>query len=286
LLVLADEAREVSQGILVDVQPSGPREVKVVGEALRAAVDSLRQLQAQVEAVARGDLKDPTLEHSLPGRLGEVMHTSVDAVVTTLRERDVLQDQPAHQATHDALTDLPNRAETYRQVEAALQRTRRSDKTVGLLFLDLDRFKAVNDTYGHHAGDQVLETVAQRLVALVRAGDSVGRLGGDEFVIVTETVRRREDLRDLAKRVTTAVNKPILLKGATENLAQVGVSIGIAMDFDGFISAAQFVMNADTALYRAKTSRLGGTVFADEVDPPTPDHVAFIPFSRSQSADQ
>jgi diguanylate cyclase (GGDEF)-like protein len=286
LLLLAEEARQVSEGVLVDVRPSGPREVQVVGRALRAAVDSLRQLQSQVEAVARGDLADPTLENPLPGPLGEVMHSSVDAVVTTLRERDVLQEQLAHQATHDALTDLPNRAETYRQIEAALQRTRRTDRTVGLLFLDLDRFKAVNDTYGHHAGDQVLETVARRLINLVRAGDLVGRLGGDEFVIVTETVRRREDLRELAERVIATVNLPVPLKGASESVARVGVSIGVAMEFDGFVSAAQFVVTADTALYRAKTSQLGTAVFAEDAATDPAELGEFVPFARHQSADQ
>lgn len=278
---LAQEAEQVSHGVLVDVQPSGPPEVRVVGEALRSAVAHLRRWQSQVEAVARGDLTDPTLEQPLPGRLGEAMHSSVDAVVTTLRERDVLQEQLAHQATHDALTELPNRAETYRRVEGALQRTRRTTTTVGLLFLDLDGFKATNDTYGHHAGDHVLVTVAQRLLGLVRAGDTVGRLGGDEFVVVTETVRQRDDLHQLAVRVAAAVAIPVPLpEGA---IAQVGVSIGAAMEFDGFVSAAQFMVGADMALYRAKSAG-GGIVFADEASPVVTGMSAFVTFG--QSADQ
>jgi diguanylate cyclase (GGDEF)-like protein len=130
----------------------------------------------------------------------------------------------------------------------------------------------------------------------VRAGDSVGRLGGDEFVVISETVRRPADLRDLAARIIAAIGTPIPLRiEADEVAAIVGVSIGIATDHDGFTSAADLISSADAALYRAKAWRLGGAVFADEADPLPEARAAdnaFQPFAPAaasrggQSADQ
>ena len=158
LRLLAGQATQISEGSLVEVEVAGPREVRTVSAALRSAVAGLRRIQDQAQAVARGDLDNSLLDQPLPGPLGEVVHASVREIVHSVRQREELQFALAHQATHDALTELPNRAQAVALVTSALHRGRRSGEMTGLLFVDLDGFKAVNDGHGHAAGDEVLRS--------------------------------------------------------------------------------------------------------------------------------
>ena len=161
--VLAGQADQVSKGSLVEVEAIGPREVRTVSAALGSAVGSLRRIQAQAHAVARGDLTDAVLDEPLPGPLGEVVHASIEQIVTAVRQREELQSALAHQAAHDPLTELPNRAQAIELVTSALHRAQRSGDMTGLLFVDLDGFKAVNDAHGHACGDEVLREAAHRM---------------------------------------------------------------------------------------------------------------------------
>ena len=206
LRLLAGQASQISEGSLVEVEVAGPREVRTVSAALGSAVAGLRRIQDQAQAVARGDLDDALLDHPVPGPLGEVVHASVKEIVHAVRQREELQSALAHQATHDALTGLPNRAQAVALVTAALHRGRRSGEMTGLLFVDLDGFKAVNDGHGHAAGDEVLRQVARRLTAGIRPGDVVCRLGGDEFVVLVEPVHTEHDLIELADRLIASVS--------------------------------------------------------------------------------
>ena len=152
-----------------------------------------------------------------------------------------------HQASHDPLTGLPNRALALDRIGHALARGRRSSASVGILFVDLDRFKAINDSFGHVAGDEVLVRVSERLTDAVRDGDTVARLGGDEFVVVCEETDPMQTMR-VAERVADAIAKPISLGG---NEAVLSACIGVA--FSGEQSRAEdLLIDADLAMYRAK----------------------------------
>ncbi|MGX5654192.1 putative bifunctional diguanylate cyclase/phosphodiesterase [Geodermatophilus nigrescens] len=259
--LLAGQATQISQGELVEVEVAGPREVRTVSAALGDAVAGLRRIQDQAHAVARGDLDDALLHRPLPGPLGEVVHASVQQIVSSVRQSEELQFALAHRATHDPLTELPNRAQALTLVTAALHRARRSGETTGLLFVDLDGFKAVNDGHGHAAGDTVLREVAARMTARVRPGDVVCRLGGDEFVVLVEPAGTERDLVDLAERLIAAVGEPVDVPGGP---VRVGASIGIAVSRDGGADADVLFAEADTAAHRAKQHGRGRAELFDD----------------------
>jgi diguanylate cyclase (GGDEF)-like protein/PAS domain S-box-containing protein len=155
------------------------------------------------------------------------------------------------QALHDPLTRLPNRLLLMDRARQALARLHRSDGVVALLFVDLDRFKAVNDNLGHDAGDRLLIAVSERLAELMRDSDTVARLGGDEFVILAEDIDSEGEALALAERVLDALEKPFPL-GSTEvaMLASVGVSVSRDSDAD----PESMLREADVAMYRAKAA--------------------------------
>jgi len=261
LRTLAGQADQVSRGVLVEVESGGPREVRTVSAALGSAVASLRRIQDQARAVARGDLSNALLEQPLPGPLGEVVHASVRQIVTSVRQREELQSALAHQAAHDPLTELPNRAQALQLTASALFRGQRAGSMTGLLFVDLDGFKAVNDNHGHACGDDVLREVAGRLRDTVRAGDVVCRLGGDEFVVLVEPVDTESDLLELAERLIARISEPISTAGRE---LRVGASVGVAVSRDATVDADVLFAEADTAAYRAKRHGRGRAEIFDE----------------------
>ncbi|RJK94257.1 putative bifunctional diguanylate cyclase/phosphodiesterase [Vallicoccus soli] len=259
---LAQDARDVSEGRLVDVGESGPREVRTAARALGTTVAALRQVEEQARRVARGDLGDVATSRPLPGPLGAAVHASLLGIVHAIRQREELQSTLAHQAAHDQLTSLPNRAQALRLIEGALHRGRRAGTAVGLLFVDLDHFKRVNDSLGHAAGDQVLQEVSHRMEQVVRSGDVVCRLGGDEFVVLLERVDDDpRALLDLAHRTIAAVSAPVRTHGRD---VTVGASVGIAVARDGDGSASRLLAEADAAAYRAKAGGRGGAELFDD----------------------
>jgi diguanylate cyclase (GGDEF)-like protein/PAS domain S-box-containing protein len=166
-----------------------------------------------------------------------------------ITDRTALEEQLLHQAFHDSLTPLFNRAMFKERLEHALSRRDRSESTVGVLFLDLDGFKLVNDTLGHSAGDALLIQVSQRLLKLVRPRDTVARFGGDEFAILVEDLEGPEHTSALAERVNQALAEPYDLTG---NRVHLSVSVGIAHDDDMATDSEQLLRNADLAMYQAK----------------------------------
>lgn len=191
------------------------------------------------------------------------MGLALRVVTAAHGERERLADTLAHAAAHDPLTELANRGRALELVDAALHRARRAGGVVGLLFVDLDHFKRVNDTYGHRAGDLVLRTTAQRMRDCVRAGDRIGRLGGDEFVVVVDPAASERDVVALAERIVEAVAEPVVVDahGAT---AVVGASVGIAVSHGGGTDAVTLLHDADVAAYRAKSAGRGRAEIYDD----------------------
>jgi len=183
---------------------------------------------------------------------------SVGGLVLNTRdisERRQLEDQLVHQAFHDSLTSLANRALFKDRVDHALQRTKRQTPSVAVLFLDLDGFKEVNDSLGHAAGDRLLIQVAERLHSCVRPSDTVARFGGDEFAVLIEDASDDLDVVQVAERVLDGLRQPFEVNGRE---LHVRGSMGIARmdsDVDG---ADQLLRNADLAMYRAKAAGRGG----------------------------
>ncbi|MFT4226213.1 diguanylate cyclase [Micropruina sp.] len=161
----------------------------------------------------------------------------------------------AHQATHDALTGLANRAQALELIRSALSRARRSGDVVGLLYIDLDGFKQVNDTLGHAAGDQVLEVAGRRMQEGVRGGDVVARLGGDEFVVLLEPVADEVSAVGVAERLVADLAEPIQLSSGRE--ARIGASIGVTINSDLTIDPERLLQEADHAVFRAKATGRG-----------------------------
>jgi diguanylate cyclase (GGDEF)-like protein/PAS domain S-box-containing protein len=155
-------------------------------------------------------------------------------------------------ALHDALTGLPNRAVLFPRLDDLLRSARRDGATVGLMYLDLDGFKPVNDTYGHAAGDAVLVEVARRLSDSVRPGDTVARLGGDEFAVLAANIRGAADLDMIARRIHRALADPVTLPNGVGVV--IGTSIGSAVGGGG-TTADDLVHDADVEMYRAKHAR-------------------------------
>ena len=178
--------------------------------------------------------------------LGGVVYLRLAGLV---REHERSQDQLSILASHDALTGLPNRKLLTDRIEHAVTRTTRTDEVVAVLYLDLDRFKAVNDTRGHEAGDQLLIETARRLTTCVREGDTVARIGGDEFAILCEDLDSRGTMNMIADRVVAAIAEPFTVG---DGVAVVSASAGLMFPARWTSDAESILRMADAAMYSAK----------------------------------
>jgi diguanylate cyclase (GGDEF)-like protein/PAS domain S-box-containing protein len=178
---------------------------------------------------------------------GEISH--LIAQLQDISERKLAEERLAYQASHDPLTGLPNRILLDDRIALALNRLRRVGLPLAVLFLDLDRFKIVNDTFGHDAGDQLLLEVAERLRGVVRPSDTIARVGGDEFVILCEEVTP-DAAATLAQRIGESIAMPFSVEGRD---VVVTSSVGIAINSDPSVLPGTLLANADAAMYEAKT---------------------------------
>ena len=179
-----------------------------------------------------------------------------------IEERRKAEEQLYFEAHHDALTKLPNRAMFSDRLSYALSHLKRHpEHRFAVLFIDLDRFKMINDTLGHHAGDEFLIEIAARLTDCVRDNDILARLGGDEFVILLDALQSQDDVEEVASRIISAIEKPFDLDGHT---LYSNASIGIALCSDHYQDANEILRDADAAMYQAKSMGRGRYVFFDD----------------------
>lgn len=177
--------------------------------------------------------------------------TRMIGIFSDITQRKVTEEHLKHLAHHDLLTGLPNRTLYLDRLGQQIRLAKRDRKELAVLFLDLDRFKPINDSYGHNVGDEVLKRVADRLADSVRSADTVARIGGDEFTVIVGAMEQPDDARTVAEKIASELALPIEIKGVAHEL---GVSIGVSMfPLDGD-DADTLTHRADLAMYAAKTS--------------------------------
>jgi diguanylate cyclase (GGDEF)-like protein/PAS domain S-box-containing protein len=207
--------------------------------------------------VSRGASKDRTEIHAeVHARVVEFRGEElIISVVRDVTERVLAHEQIRHLAFHDRLTGLANRMKLEDDLHAALASADRHDDLVGVIYLDLDDFKPINDVLGHAVGDDVLRAVAARMRMCVRECDTVARLGGDEFLVLVSRMMQREDLAVVARKIEECIGLPILVEGG--RTARVTASAGLATYIHG--EAAEDLINrADHAMYHAKQAGVSG----------------------------
>jgi diguanylate cyclase (GGDEF)-like protein/PAS domain S-box-containing protein len=230
----------------------------------RVHPDDLERVRGEVAASIGGGRTHFEMEHRVLHRDGSWRWTRARAVtvfapdgrpvriagsLSDITEQKVAEELLLHHALHDVLTGLPNRSLLIDRLNIALRRTARSGGSVGVLFLDLDGFKVVNDSLGHATGDRLLDAVARRLEGCLRPSDTVARMGGDEFTVLLEDLRDAAEARAVAERVHEALREPFVLDGRPVfTTASVGIAVGA-----GGATPESLLRDADTAMYRAKS---------------------------------
>jgi diguanylate cyclase (GGDEF)-like protein len=200
------------------------------------------------EAVAVAAVKTGAQDYLVKGQVdGNLLWRSIRYAI----ERKQLEQKLAFIATHDSLTGLPNRFLLLDRLALAISQAERNSKSLAVLMLDLDRFKNVNDSFGHSMGDQLLQAAGERLTGIVRGYDTVARLGGDEFIILLTEISGAAEAAEICSRIIELFKKPFILN---QNIVNVTTSIGIAMYPDNGKDAESLLKNADTAMYEVKGS--------------------------------
>jgi diguanylate cyclase (GGDEF)-like protein len=260
---LTRQAAAIGSGALeVESLPEqGPPEFVLASRAFNELVSNLQLLDLKVNALAECDFDAAALRTPLPGRLGQSLARSVHVLSGSIVERQRLQSRLAHQATHDSLTRIPNRAAALDTLAGAAARAKRSGRPLCVAFLDLNGFKRVNDTLGHQVGDHVLRKTSKRLAQLVRGGDFVARLGGDEFVIIAEDLADDADAKALVDRVVSGLGKPLSVAGQT---LSVQAAAGIVVSRGEEDKPLELLRKADFALYQAKQDEHANSRIYDE----------------------
>ncbi|MDA8016886.1 MAG: EAL domain-containing protein [Thermoanaerobaculia bacterium] len=228
----------------------------IVPEELRSEATTLSQSVFERRSVEKETVRQrkdgSKVEVSILGYPIDIGDRRIGAygIYTDISERKAAERKLFHHAFHDELTGLPNRALFAERLERDLRRATRGDYLFAVLFIDLDRFKVINDSLGHAAGDELLVEMANRLEGCLRPGDTVARLGGDEFTILLEDVDEPTTATRIAERVLEALGRPFEIAG--QEVVSSG-SIGVAFSSPAYRSADDVLRDADIAMYRAKT---------------------------------
>ena len=198
-------------------------------------------------------------------------------------ELEYVTEQLRHQALHDGLTGLPNRALLYDRIQQAILAMHRQGKPCALLFLDLDSFKEVNDTFGHHAGDVLLGKVGARLRTILRSGDTIARLGGDEFAILLVAIDKPADAAAIGAQLIAALEQPFVID---DQKLVTGASIGVACCPEHGSDPTTLMRHADVAMYSAKSHRRGLMIYDPERDEHSPARLQLVTELRDSLDDR
>ena len=235
---------------------------KVVGRAVDAANIAEGTIWIYDDVSAEHASRE-ALERAVSVRTAELKAAN-ERLEAEIGERRQAEDRAQHLADHDALTGLPNRRILEDRLTQALALSQRNRKLTAVMFVDLDRFKAINDTLGHAAGDVLLKEVAVRLAKQLRVGDTICRIGGDEFVIVLPELKRSSDAANVAQKVIDGLSLPIRIE---DRDLTVTPSIGISVFPDDGRDAETLIRNSDAAMYHAKeTGRCNYQFFTDQMN--------------------
>jgi diguanylate cyclase (GGDEF)-like protein/PAS domain S-box-containing protein len=230
------------------------------------------------------DLEEPHRDPKDPGRT-QIVHTikcpifdlngraiGIQGMFADVTDRHRAAEQLAHQATHDSLTGLPNRELFQQRLEAHLAQSAFQSDRLAVLLVDLDRFKEINDTFGHHYGDRVLQRIGPRFQGVVGSGDMVARLGGDEFGVILPGADRARAAA-VAEGILAAIGEPMLVGG---HRLDVGASIGVALCPDHGSSRISLIQRADVAMYAAKRAQAGHAFYASDQSSYSPERLALL----------
>jgi diguanylate cyclase (GGDEF)-like protein len=190
---------------------------------------------------------------------------AIIAILQDINERKLLEEKLESMAHYDALTSLPNRALFFDRLAQAISQSKRSQGQFALMFVDLDGFKAVNDTFGHDTGDALLKAVSEHLLECVRESDTVARMGGDEFTIILRAIRDPQDAAHVAEKILAALSAPYHLLG---HECRIGASLGIVLYPQHGKNAEELLSQADNAMYAVKKAGKNAYRFAGELTPP------------------
>jgi diguanylate cyclase (GGDEF)-like protein len=226
--------------------------ILVIGTLLGILVAGFAALSTLRNSGIRGKAKEDLLQKV------EEISRSNEELVRLAHEARTMTRQMTHSAEHDALTDLPNRLLLNDRIGQAVALAQRREKQVGVLYLDLDSFKHMNDSLGHPIGDKLLQSLARRLLGCVRTTDTVSRLGGDEFVILLSEIERPEDAAIISRKLLQAVSKAFPID---KHDLHITASIGVSTYPDDGFDAETLIKNADTAMFQAKENGREGYQF-------------------------
>ncbi len=197
------------------------------------------------------DLLKGLLENKKAKQVQQIASREIE-LVQEINERRALEEQLTHLAFHDPLTGLPNRSLFMDRLQRAIAEAERKKEPVVVMFIDLDDFKKVNDSFGHHVGDKVIQTAALRLKKCLRDIDSIARMGGDEFTLLIPHIGEQEDIEIIARRLIESLDDPIVVEGTEFRMS---ISIGISIFPVDATNEDSLLRNADTAMYFAKHTR-------------------------------
>ncbi|GLP97483.1 putative bifunctional diguanylate cyclase/phosphodiesterase [Paraferrimonas sedimenticola] len=236
-------------------------------QRLEEAQQQLEQAREELLSASQAQAKFEIQQHQALEQLvkarTEKMEQLNHALQCEVQQRRKAEQQLMFDARHDSLTQLPNRALFHDRLAQALRHVKRHPgDNLALLFIDLDKFKSINDSFGHNVGDALLIEVAQRLLLCIRDNDTLARLSGDEFVILLDSIDSRTAVRDVAERVISTIAEPYQLEG---NSIYCSASVGIALSGrHQFETSASLLRDADAAMYQAKHTGRGSYVFFDQ----------------------
>lgn len=251
--------QEMAGGISTREARKALAQSESVEERVQECADELHEVN-QVLAEGIGDKNEINRELKKMGRKLAATQHMLSHAQDVLAIAEEAAEQAVKRTLRDFVTGIPNRELFNDRLEQAIALAERGGWLLGVMFIDLDRFKAINDTFGHAIGDKVLQAVAQRLNERVRSGDTICRWGGDEFLYLLVNPKSRENIEWVARKVLDSVSKSLTID---DLVLSIEPSIGIAVYPTDGSTAEELLVNADAAMYRAKKTKMGYVFFDD-----------------------